>query len=433
MENGVVLPKREKIEKIEKSEGVREEREPDSSRPPARATDGPGTRMEFLDGLRGFAALYVVIHHIWADPDFNGRVLLLPRALQHAMSVFTPGSLAVSTFIVLSGYCLMMPVARSADLSLRGGALNYIKRRAHRILPPYYAAFALTLVMIACVSDLRAPNGQFIQMALTDHNTFAPSLVSHLFLFHNINKDWAYRFNGPLWSVATEWQIYFLLPGLLLPICRKFGIIATVLAAYCVGWAPHYIAQGNPDAGSFWFVGLFAMGMAAATITFSTKSLETRLRETVPWGWLAVLSTVPLLAMCYRLDFGKYHPLIEMYSALPVASLLVYFAKYRDSSAAATPIMVRILESKPAFALGAMSYSIYLTHMLVIELMCAAVMRASVTPMQQFLITLPVDTVLALALGYGFHSTIERRFMPGHFRRRAEALARGALTHSSSA
>ena len=41
------------------------------------------------------------------------------------------------------------------------------------------------------------------------------SLLSHLFLLHNLNASWIYDFNGTLWSIATEWQIYFVFALLL--------------------------------------------------------------------------------------------------------------------------------------------------------------------------------------------------------------------------
>lgn len=80
----------------------------------------PRVRLDFLDGLRGLAALYVVMHHTWDEMGWQGRQALLPLPVQHVMSFFMPGSFAVTIFIVLSGYCLMLPVVRSEDLSLRG-------------------------------------------------------------------------------------------------------------------------------------------------------------------------------------------------------------------------------------------------------------------------------------------------------------------------
>src|SRR4051812_10624228 len=99
--------------------------------PPPRAE-----RFDFLDGLRGLAALYVVLHHASQDvpaPMLRGWAAAARFLLRH-------GHFAVAVFIVLSGYCLMRPVARDASRQIRGGTLAYLRRRAWRILPPYYAA-----------------------------------------------------------------------------------------------------------------------------------------------------------------------------------------------------------------------------------------------------------------------------------------------------
>src|ERR1044071_5646265 len=102
-------------------------------------------RMPFLDGLRGLSALYVAVFHsfqvggiVQAD-DRLGRGIIgkAIRALYYLFFCF--GFYAVTIFIVLSGYSLMIPVARSMDGRIPGGAGAYMIRRARRIMPPYYA------------------------------------------------------------------------------------------------------------------------------------------------------------------------------------------------------------------------------------------------------------------------------------------------------
>jgi peptidoglycan/LPS O-acetylase OafA/YrhL len=104
-------------------------------------------RLGFLDGLRGLAALYVMFAHVYYLQSAEvGRLHWhLPRAVWLATGWAAAGRSAVAIFIVLSGFCLMIPVARSADGTISGGVWEYLKRRARRILPPYYAAMAFSL------------------------------------------------------------------------------------------------------------------------------------------------------------------------------------------------------------------------------------------------------------------------------------------------
>jgi len=80
---------------------------------PANAPPGR-VRLAFLDGLRGLSALYVTLFHLGAPAG-------LPLGISLAWEWTHFGRSAVGVFIVLSGYSLMLPVARSADGRLRGG------------------------------------------------------------------------------------------------------------------------------------------------------------------------------------------------------------------------------------------------------------------------------------------------------------------------
>jgi peptidoglycan/LPS O-acetylase OafA/YrhL len=143
-------------------------------------------RLEFLDGLRGVAALYVMMDHLTA-----AYIARLPVGLQRATGWMTQGHYAVNVFIVLSGYCLMLPVAAAGTGQLKGGFGAYIQRRARRILPPYYAAIVVSLLVLILtrgtdIGKMRA---------------FAPDvLVSHLLLIHNLRSQWVFQIEAPLWS-----------------------------------------------------------------------------------------------------------------------------------------------------------------------------------------------------------------------------------------
>jgi len=129
---------------------------PDRAAPAPAAVAKPRLRLEFLDGIRGLAALYVVFHHIsQIYMDANVQPLA-------GYYWFTPlmqlGHYAVAIFIVLSGFCLMIPVAQSVDGTLRGGLAGYAWRRVKRIVPAYYAAAgALLLAGGAGADDAAAP------------------------------------------------------------------------------------------------------------------------------------------------------------------------------------------------------------------------------------------------------------------------------------
>lgn len=218
----------------------------------------PRVHLDFLDGLRGLAAAYVVCFHFLAL-----NITGLPRWAAHAVSWANHGHSAVNVFIVLSGFSLMLPVARSGDRSLWGGMRRYLVRRAWRILSPYYAALALSLLaLLASPQGMAALRGRAALAWSLDFS--AGSLLSHLAVIHNLSPQWSGRINMALWSVAIEWQIYFVFPLLLLPIWRRFGSAAAIAAGFAVGLLPLVITRYDLSVACFWYIGLFALGMAGA-------------------------------------------------------------------------------------------------------------------------------------------------------------------------
>ena len=175
----------------------------------------PATRPRLvgLDGIRGLAALFVVLNHVFlrAFPGYPA---------DHApfwIAGFIDGRFAVVVFIVLSGFSLSVSAAR-AGWRLDGVA-NFARRRAWRILPPYWAALGFSLLMTWLVvaqpgwpvptEKSVAVNGLLVQDAFA-----APSP------------------NRAFWSIAIEAQLYIVFPLLILAMRRlnAFAMVATVAA-----------------------------------------------------------------------------------------------------------------------------------------------------------------------------------------------------------
>ena len=104
-----------------------------------------------LDGIRGLTAFYVVLHHTCRNYWNPAHKNEFPFWLRRLVDFTSFGQAAVAIFIVLSGYCLMMPLLQSNTTVLRGGLVEYFKRRATRILPVYFAALGVTLLLIALI------------------------------------------------------------------------------------------------------------------------------------------------------------------------------------------------------------------------------------------------------------------------------------------
>ncbi len=209
-------------------------------------------RLGYIDGLRGLAALYVTGCHAYLTYADSHTTDLLPGC--HWLAY---GRSAVAVFIVVSGYCLMLPVLRAGELG-RG----FLWRRARRILPPYYAALLLSLTLLVALPGLNDPvQNQWSVGAL------APATIgSHLLLIHNYWPNQQHAIDYPMWSLASEWQIYLLFPWLVM-VWRRRTMGDAVMLALRITFVLQVLLMCCPGLGDPWppqFVVLFALGMAAA-------------------------------------------------------------------------------------------------------------------------------------------------------------------------
>ncbi|MET0793148.1 MAG: acyltransferase [Polyangiaceae bacterium] len=367
-----------------------------------------GLRLEYLDGLRAVAAVYVVLFHAGLGFSAVAGMPSWARSIQRALSF---GHDAVAVFIVLSGYCLMLPVARAEGHMVRG-IPSYFARRAWRILPPYFAALFGTLLLLALFPILETPTKTIWDD--TSPAFAAGPVLSHLLLVHNFFPAWTHRINGPLWSVATEWQIYFFFPFFLLPLWRRFGALFATLAGFALGCSVILLAPGAAHSANTWYLGLFGLGMSASGVGFCARAQERALRERAPWGLITVLllGAVGLGITVWIKRWFTVIPLSDSLVGLATASALIYLTRHALRPATEPrPIVLRVLESAPLVGLGRFSYSLYLTHLPIVALCYFGLRRYALSPAVEMVALLSLSLPLALLFSYGFFWVFERRFV----------------------
>jgi peptidoglycan/LPS O-acetylase OafA/YrhL len=156
-------------------------------------------RFRFLDGLRGWAAVVVLLHHVFID-GLPANGLMADRILW-AKVFFLNGTLAVCVFFVISGFSLSIRYLDGGD----GGALTRIASgRYLRLALPILAICAIThalllLGIIPPAAQRPPPLDAFL--------TFAPTL-QHLLSFSLLKVFVAYSgaetYDPPLWTMSYE-------------------------------------------------------------------------------------------------------------------------------------------------------------------------------------------------------------------------------------
>jgi peptidoglycan/LPS O-acetylase OafA/YrhL len=346
-------------------------------------------RLAGLDGLRGLAALYVVVNHVFLR-TFPGY------PVDHApfwAGWFIYGRFAVVVFIVLSGFTLALSPARNGWRL--DGISRFAHRRARRILPAYWAALAFSLAVAWLVvpqpgqgvPDVKSVivNGLLVQNAVR-----APSP------------------NAAFWSMAIEAQLYVLFPLLLLTV-RRWGAVVMVAAVTLIVAAvgilgPHlshfkvFVIQSPPDLAALFAVGVLSAGIVDASMA----------RRSWPWPRLALAAAAPVLAAIWwqgsvwTLDHLFW---VDLALGPAIACLLAGLATGRPAS------LLRLLDARPMRAVGESSYSLYLTHAPILIVVYRLIVAGRVSQgVPAFLVTLALVLPLTIVFARLFASVFETPF-----------------------
>jgi peptidoglycan/LPS O-acetylase OafA/YrhL len=362
-------------------------------------------RLQFIDGLRGMAVLLTVLCHTWL---YGGMYQTGPVLGGISLSYwFATAALGVNLFMVISGFCLTLPLVQAdgwAELDVR----DFFRRRILRIVPPYYAAIALFVLL-----DLLTP--VFYAQLAPGHSTsfYRPSFVSvsgHLLFSYNIISTFVPNMpsiDGSFWSIELEAQFYLLLPLLIL-VARRCGMVKMVggVLALTLAWrtlmwflvAP--IASGPVVNFLFTFAPArlfeFALGILAAVIFGRYRQ---RINPLLTLG-LALLTLWVGVYFCY-IKQGHFYPLTDSMVGAGFFFLLL---------AASVPGPAqRLFTYRPLTWVGLISYSVYLIHEpLVKELYTWFPGRQG---LDAFITYSLIFTLLMVLAGYVFYRLVERPTM----------------------
>ena len=320
----------------------------------------PG-RFRSLDAVRGIAALSVVLFHsVNSHPQVHdsaiGRVLM-------------NGWTGVFLFFPVSGYCICAAMHRAENASPG----RFLRRRWKRIYPPYVASIIFSVAV--AVMALPFNRGSADDIVLT-----VPAWLSILTLTQ-VFTPYAGRINPVYWSLCYEEQFYLVMAlALWLTAPRHRAALLTAITAIVVvcetfGWAVRGLFV------DYWLAFAFGIGVYL---------WQHEPRDRV---WAAAIL---LLGVVNVLQFRELSTLIS----LGCAGLMLALARI-DDRIAASPV------ARPLFALGLISYSLYLVHVPVAGRLVNLLVRIH-APVWLGAV---VGTAASVACGALFFRIIERHFL----------------------
>ena len=363
-----------------------------------------------FDGLRGLAALAVFFVHFNQVVELDSQ--LGPFDLYYLL---TNGKHGVALFFILSGLLLSLPFWRAICANESWPNLKiYTVRRLARILPVYYLALT---VLIVVTGLWHFPNG-WIDIAL-----------HYSFLF-NYTEFSIFSINAPFWTLAVELQFYLILPLLFLGLCRLavWQIIVILLLLGILAWALNYwlvisVTQIIHWPGSPWLVWVrpygamltrsllahlphFLIGVVAGYLLLHLQSRPANLLSKHRWRaevlfWACLITVMLLLSMpagdVVQVPYGRYGlPLIPLLLGMLVLSTpFTYFA-------------CRVLDSNPLRRLGLISYSFYIFHLPCLNLIDRQMVEYGLDAPEYWLIFGVVGLALSLAVAILSYLLVER-------------------------
>jgi peptidoglycan/LPS O-acetylase OafA/YrhL len=252
--------------------------------------------------------------------------------------------------------------------------------------------------------------------------------ITHLLLIEDFFDN--YKFNYVFWSIAVEWQIYFLFPLLLLLWRRRGGLLpagAAMIVTFGIAFLTAGLADGsvsNPIASGrlariviaasarsqqihIHYISLFAMGMLGAQLAFGPARLGIEPRR-IPWRALSAASGATLLIICC-LGIGVFlqHKLLDDFlAAVTTVGILIPASRgTRDSIRAA-------LSARPLVWVGTFSYSLYLIHAPLLQV----VWQYVINPLHlvggpAFALLCLIGSPLIITAAYLFYYLCERPFL----------------------
>jgi peptidoglycan/LPS O-acetylase OafA/YrhL len=366
----------------------------------------------YLDGIRALAAITIVGHHVILQffEMNDDRLTRLQRAVAW---IFYNGHLAVDVFIVLSGFCLMIPVVKT-NYTLNGGIWRFYKKRAIRIIPTYYIAIVFSLLLIYLMIGQKTGTHWDISIPVTEKGV----LAALLFVSDCFNSTVA-NVNHVFWSVAVETRIYVIFP-VIIYIYNRFNTLITFLLSISLSIILYFsLTLANKVLPIFLvglsgvspFIILFVLGMIGADICFSTDKKQ-RLLKLIPWNKVLLL-----MAVLFGLFKGLKHLNIVSDQVMDVlvgggtmALLVVCFKETRQKGKAS--LIYKVLSWQPLVFIGTFSYSLYLTHAPILQILTQYIIfPLHLSRFTSAILLLFISLPICIAFAYLFFILFERPFL----------------------
>ncbi|MDD5026553.1 MAG: acyltransferase [Candidatus Peribacteraceae bacterium] len=321
-------------------------------------------RIDFIDGLRGYAILAVIFGHVYVR---NTNILIpwgyhgiwLHGLKLSVFTFFTNFHEAIPLFFILSGFVLFLPFALNIrEMKSWQDAKKFYFRRARRLFPLYLInifLFATLLRVDALPRD-------------TVKNLFF--LLTFLFpFFHSLQQP---IYNPVLWSLGVEAWFSLLLP-LIIVCIRRYGFGKVMFTFIAFALILSFWRTFQPISTYFWHtngVGVrlrdFVFGMFLAHLC-ATQQLSVR-----GWKWLVMGILIVSISFLFSDAFWMKLVPTQLAAVTNLTTPLGFSFIIYEALSVRWSVFHFLLANWPIQLCGMMCYSLYVWHSPAIVLQPAA-------------------------------------------------------------
>ena len=279
-------------------------------------------RIKELDGLRGLAALSVVLFHYTngSNPYFK------------EVFFFEFGHYGVELFFIISGFVISLTLQRKKTF------LEFWKARFFRLFPIYWVCMTLTFVITSLIGL------DYMNRSFTEYILNAPMLSRFIGVKFVDGSYWSLQYELFFYLIMAF--IFYFLTKRLSKILLIFGLFT--LVQFCINLTDFNTIMSNYGglASTVYFrlygifileyINLFTMGISLYAVVVEKKS----------WAWIYIIIGIIASASISLEDF------IAMIVIMGVL-VSALFLKWK------------IWRSRTMLWLGSISYVLYLIHMFI--------------------------------------------------------------------
>ncbi|MFN8357893.1 MAG: acyltransferase [Spirosomataceae bacterium] len=323
-------------------------------------------RITALDGLRGVAAVAVVLFHLVSMANHN-----------HFAYGLILGVTGVDLFFIISGFVIFMTLQHAKTWK------DFVISRFARLYPAYWAAILITLLFIWVFDE---------KNQLLSWPTFLANLTMIQYFLGYPNIE------GTYWTLVVELLFYALM--LLVWLINLRWIIGVGIGYFIIIGGILWLNQQDPTLyprlhAQFPLLGHFNL--------FFAGILFYQLKFSSPHGYLHGLLMI-CLALVYPLHFGGGAAMGFITANWHFACVVVYFGLFY----LLLYNRLGFMEHRFFVLLGGISYSLYLVHQTVGLLLIRSLKQAGVGRLPATLLGMMVGFALAIVMTYTVEKPAQR-------------------------